>query len=156
MTYEPSVMKYLYGKKALTVESYDTVSHALDLMESANESVIGIQNFGKFAGIFTQSDFIKRVLRHNLNPSITSVYDVMTPNPQSVAPDCGVTAAYEIMVRRGINHLPVVDRETGLRGIITEEDLRADVQDWMDKTLREYKMVMGYIHGESYGMGSNY
>ena len=112
MTYEPSVMKYLYGKRPLTVESYETVSHALDVMENANKNAIGVQNFGKFAGIFTQSDFIKRVLRHDLNPHITSIYDVMTANPQTVTPDCGITAAYEIMVRRGINHLPVVDRET--------------------------------------------
>ena len=156
MTYEPSVMKYLYGKRPLTVESYDTVSHAIDLMENANKNAIGVQNFGKFAGIFTQSDFIKRVLRHDLNPGTTSIYDVMTAHPQIVTPDCGITTAYEIMVRRAINHLPVVDHETGLKGIITAEELRADVQDWMDKTIKEYKMVMGYIHGESYGIGSHY
>ena len=47
----------------------------------------------------------------------------MTPNPVTVRPDTPVAEAQALMRSKKFHHLPVVDREQRLVGIVTEKDL---------------------------------
>ena len=49
----------------------------------------------------------------------------MTPDPQHIEADASALAALELMIERGIRHLPVVDRQGRLCGILSIDDLRA-------------------------------
>jgi acetoin utilization protein AcuB len=51
------------------------------------------------------------------------VKERMTRNPLIIRPDTPVTEAQEMMKSRKIHHLPVLDREERLVGIVTEKDL---------------------------------
>lgn len=53
-----------------------------------------------------------------------TVGDVMKRRPATVAPDAPVAEAAELMRRRRIRHLPVVDERRRLRGIITDRDVQ--------------------------------
>lgn len=53
------------------------------------------------------------------------VQDRMTPNPVTVSPDTTHRQAAEIVREQGIHHLPVVDDNGKLIGIVVEEDLLA-------------------------------
>jgi acetoin utilization protein AcuB len=52
------------------------------------------------------------------------VRDVMTPDPQTIAPTATLAAARERMDRGGFRHLPVVDERRHVVGIVTDRDLR--------------------------------
>jgi acetoin utilization protein AcuB len=51
------------------------------------------------------------------------VKERMTRNPLFIRPDTPVTEAQEMMKSQKIHHLPVLDREERLVGIVTEKDL---------------------------------
>jgi CBS domain-containing protein len=53
------------------------------------------------------------------------VRDIMTRNPICIEPNAPLGTAIETMVQRKIRHLPVVDDEGAVVGIITDRDLRS-------------------------------
>jgi CBS domain-containing protein/RNA polymerase-binding transcription factor DksA len=54
-----------------------------------------------------------------------NVSQFMTYDPETIEADAPVLAALDLMLDRGIRHLPVVDRRERLRGIVSIDDLRA-------------------------------
>ena len=57
-------------------------------------------------------------------PESMRVADCMTRGVATIHSDALAQGAAEMMRRRRIRHLPVVDRENGLVGIVTDRDLR--------------------------------
>ena len=53
------------------------------------------------------------------------VRDVMTKNPMTIDPEAPVETAVATMRERRMRHLPVVDGEGRLIGIVTDRDLRS-------------------------------
>lgn len=53
------------------------------------------------------------------------VKDIMTRNPISIEPEAPLGTAVDVMVHRKIRHLPVVDAQGAIVGIITDRDLRS-------------------------------
>ena len=53
------------------------------------------------------------------------VRDIMTRNPTTIEPGTPVGTAVAVMVERKIRHLPVVDEQGAVIGIITDRDLRS-------------------------------
>jgi CBS domain-containing protein len=53
------------------------------------------------------------------------VKDIMTRNPITIDPDAPLGTAMAVMVDRKIRHLPVVDEQGAVVGIITDRDLRS-------------------------------
>ena len=53
------------------------------------------------------------------------IYDHMTPAPITVTPDQTVAEAIEILQQYNIRHLPVVDEQGILLGILSDRDLRS-------------------------------
>jgi len=51
------------------------------------------------------------------------VRHIMTPNVISVSSSAKVNDAIDLMVKRNVGCLPIVDKETRLRGIVTERDI---------------------------------
>ena len=55
----------------------------------------------------------------------TTVRDVMTTRPITIDPEAPLATAIAVMREKEIRHLPVVDDESRLVGIITDRDLRS-------------------------------
>ncbi|HXD98374.1 MAG TPA: CBS domain-containing protein [Candidatus Acidoferrum sp.] len=53
------------------------------------------------------------------------VRDVMTATPMTIDPEAPVETAVAVMRERGLRHLPVVNAEGRLIGIVTDRDLRS-------------------------------
>jgi predicted transcriptional regulator len=156
MRHNDTVSKFLGNRHTAILESCHSVSHALDLMENNGLDAIGVQTFGRFSGLFTRSDFVKRVLRQNLNPNRTILFDVMTVSPFTIPHDTKISLAYRIMKDQKISHLPVLDiYEDVFLGMITEEDLRNDVCTFMDQFAGRDKAMLGYFNEESYALCAN-
>jgi len=74
-------------------------------------------------GIVTDRDVVIEVTAVDLNPNVITVGDIMGPELVTVRDDDGAFEAMDIMRRKGVRRLPVVDREGGLAGIISADDL---------------------------------
>lgn len=53
------------------------------------------------------------------------VRELMTATPMTIDPEAPVETAAAVMRERGLRHLPVVDREGRLIGMLTDRDLRS-------------------------------
>ena len=139
---------------ALTVDSCNTVSHALDLMDRYRCHAVGVTVNGFFAGLFTRSDFIKRVVRQDLDAGKVAVGSVMTMNPIVIAAGSDIKEAYYLMCCDNYSHLPVIDGDK-LLGIISEHDLRKDVAYDLKNTQKKNE-IMESMFREPYGLCASY
>jgi signal-transduction protein with cAMP-binding, CBS, and nucleotidyltransferase domain len=85
-------------------------------------SVLILDASGNMLGILTERDLMTRVLAKALNPETTTVAEVMTHNPQCVAPETKVSDAVLIMIERGFRHLPIVTPALKILGVFSVRD----------------------------------
>ncbi|MEB2837268.1 MAG: CBS domain-containing protein [Desulfurococcales archaeon] len=110
----------------VTMPPTATVEEAVKLMAERDiGSILVVDESGRLAGIFTERDAVKRVLAQGRDPRSTRLSEVMTPNPITIDVDSPVEDAVRLMERKRIRHLPVVDREGRLVGIVSLRDIEA-------------------------------
>jgi len=98
-----------------------TVKEAVKQMVKRNVGSILIVENDKLVGIFTERDLMKMVAEDK--PVYTAIGDVMTKDPVSLRPDDPLSKAALIMSERGFRHIPIVDDEGKLVGIISSRDI---------------------------------
>jgi CBS domain-containing protein len=77
-------------------------------------------------GILTSTDFV-RIVANQKPKDETPVSKYVSTDPVTTTAQATVTEAADAMVERGIHHLPVVDDDEGVIGIVTTTDLAAYV-----------------------------
>jgi CBS domain-containing protein len=77
-------------------------------------------------GILTSTDFV-RIVANQKPKDETPVSRYVSTDPVTTTAQATVTEAADAMVERGIHHLPVVDDDEGVIGIVTTTDLAAYV-----------------------------
>ena len=107
-----------------------TVGPELSLREAAEsirERGVGslvVADDGDLAGILTRTDFV-RAAAEGRDPSTTTVAEFATDLVETTTANTSVVNAADAMVDRGVHHLPVVDPDEGVVGIVTSTDLTA-------------------------------
>jgi len=76
-------------------------------------------------GMFSERDVLQRVVAEGLDPAQTTVGDVMTVEVACCTPETTLEEARGAMKNRRIRHLPVVDGDSRLLGLISIGDLNA-------------------------------
>jgi len=84
-------------------------------------SIVVIDDEGRCIGIFTERDVIRSIA--DGFPLDTPIGEVMTKRPITIRADTSISEAKAIMVTHGIRHLPVVDDEGRVLGMVSVRDL---------------------------------
>jgi CBS domain-containing protein len=75
-----------------------------------------------------------RVVAEGRDPSDTRVGDVMTRNPQTIDPDKPFEHALHIMYEGGFRHVPVVEDDGRLIGMVSARDaLGPELREFADE-----------------------
>jgi len=74
-------------------------------------------------GIVTDRDIVVEVVAAGVNPEGLKLGDIMGPDVATVRESEGLFEALRYMRDKGVRRIPVVDREGGLVGILTLDDL---------------------------------
>ncbi|MGZ5030980.1 MAG: KpsF/GutQ family sugar-phosphate isomerase [Methylobacter sp.] len=99
------------------------ISHALLEMTEKKLGMTAIVDAdNRVTGIFTDGD-LRRMLSRNLDVHKTSIAEVMTPNCTVVSADILAAEAMQIMERKKINALIVVDEQQRAIGALNMHDL---------------------------------
>ena len=77
---------------------------------------------GRLQGLVTDRDLVTRCIASGRNPGITKVSQIMTGSVVGIPPDLETREAAEIMGRRQIRRLPVLENEK-LCGMVSLGDL---------------------------------
>lgn len=110
-------------KPITTVGPDDTVKTAMDLMLARDIGAVLVVDGGKLVGIFTERDCVHKVSALGINPQETLVRTVMTARVRFISPDMEVSQGLALMTERFFRHLPVLDEQQNILGIVSIGDL---------------------------------
>ncbi|KAI9486163.1 MAG: hypothetical protein EXX96DRAFT_516029 [Benjaminiella poitrasii] len=79
------------------------------MMKELGTTAVLVTKHHHLAGIFTSKDIVLRVIAAGLNPENCTVVRVMTPNPDTAAPDTTVIDALKLMNEGHYLNLPVLE-----------------------------------------------
>jgi CBS domain-containing protein len=114
-----------------------TVREAVDLMAKRHiGAVMVVSGSNRLEGIFTERDVLMRVVARGRDPGTTRISEVMTANPETIAPDLLALDALQRMKTKGFRHLPVVD-DGKLVGIVSIRDLYDAVTHQLEEDIQE-------------------
>jgi CBS domain-containing protein len=138
-------VKDLMTRGIISVLPESTVVEAVKVMSNRDISSLLVMKEGKYVGIFTDRDVMKKVVALGLDPKLTIVGDIMSFPLITVSEDTGIEAAAEKMRERKIRRLVVknkirrlvVKNESGVVGIISETDI-ARVEPELHLLIREH------------------
>jgi CBS domain-containing protein len=115
----------LMSEPVLTVDRDDDAGEVAQAMvESEVHSVVVIDEACHPVGILTSTDYL-RMTAESVNPHTEAVESVMTTGIVTTTADEPVEAAAARMAEHGLGHLPVVDSEDVVTGILSATDLTA-------------------------------
>ena len=78
---------------------------------------------GRVVGVFTERDVLNNVTPRREQTLDRPVADMMTTDPVVLGEDESVLVAINKMSIGGFRHIPVVDENRGLRGILSGRDI---------------------------------
>ncbi|KAE8148161.1 hypothetical protein BDV25DRAFT_158883 [Aspergillus avenaceus] len=132
----PGTVLALKPTQALQIKPNTTVAEAAQLMAAKREDcVLVTDDDDRIAGIFTAKDLAFRVVGDGKRARHTTVEEIMTGNPLCARTDTSATDALDLMVRKGFRHLPVMDENQDISGVL---DITKCFYDAMEKLERAY------------------
>lgn len=109
------------GHDVVTAAPTDTVLECIATMVKENVGSIVITEGDAIDGIFTERDYLRRIVLHGRTSRTTPVEDVMTREVLYVKPDHTIEHCLQVMTAQKCRHLPVV-KDGVLDGIISIGD----------------------------------
>ncbi len=101
-----------------------TVREAAKKMAEVNVGCVCIlDEKGRLLGLFTERDILKRVLLKDLRTDATRVSEVMTRQIVTARPEQPHTDGMRLMREHHIRHLPVVEPDGTVLGVLSIRDL---------------------------------
>lgn len=117
---------------ALSDAPDDTLAEASAKMWRQQTGSLLIMEDGDLIGIVTERDLL-RAVGEGHDPKSVSLRDVMTSEVVTVGSDLSVREAAQIMFDKWFRHLPVVDSEGSVVGIVSLRDLNGLVAQGMEE-----------------------
>jgi CBS domain-containing protein len=134
---------------AATVSPETTVFEAVRLMSDERVGAVAVTaESGKLIGIFTERDLMIRVVLERKDPGKTRVGDVMTSHCISAKKDMSMGEALQIMTERHFRHLPVVDGDDRVIGLLSIRNL---LHNRVDKLSQELDSVVAFFTSDGGG-----
>ncbi|KAJ5611721.1 hypothetical protein N7528_008826 [Penicillium herquei] len=132
----PGTVLALKPSQALQIKPNLSIAEAAQLMAAKREDcVLVTDDDERISGIFTAKDLAFRVVGMGLKAREVSVAEIMTKNPLCARTDTSATDALDLMVRKGFRHLPVMDENQDISGVL---DITKCFYDAMEKLERAY------------------
>lgn len=110
------------GNEVLTVDENSTVYEAIEIMEARGVGSIIVTSNAKTVGIFTERDYLRRIVLQGRTSRTTLTGEAMTSNLITVEPGASVQDCMALMTQHHIRHLPVTDSGR-LIGILSIGDI---------------------------------
>ena len=119
-------IQHLLDEKArspVTVAPGDTAQRALTLLAEHDIGAVLVLEAGRVVGVFSERDFARKVALPGKSSQDTRIHEVMSGHVFYVTTSQTVEECLAIMTDRHIRHLPVVDEDQNLLGILSIGDL---------------------------------
>lgn len=140
-------------KNPVTIGPGASIEEAAALMRDHRiHSLPVVDEAGNLEGILTDTDLLGAISKAAMparNLGAVRVAEVMTPDPTTVELDADIEDAAGKLLEGGFRHLPVVDADGRLTGMISERDVRSalgtDLVDWGSMDMQRLEEVIGNV-----------
>ena len=105
-----------------------TVLEATLAMERSDLGSLAVVEGRELIGLVTERD-LRRTLAQSLDPEVVVVSAIMSKDPDTFDPDLDVWDAAAWMAESGYRHLPVVNDDGALLGVVSIRDLLKSLVD---------------------------
>jgi CBS domain-containing protein len=133
------------GSRVASIHPDASVFEAAVAMNDQKIGALLVIEDGRMAGIFTERDILRRVVAQRRDAAATLVREVMTTEVACCQLHTTVDEARGVMKNRRIRHLPVVDENDKLLGLISIGDLNAHQNNTQEQTIH---LLHQYIYGQ--------
>ena len=118
------------SKPLTTVPPDATVQQALELMRDRDIGAVMVVEGNRLKGIFSERDCLHKIASAGLDPREIKLSEVMTTKVRYITPDTEVSQGLALMTERFLRHLPVLDGQQNILGIVSIGDLvKAKISD---------------------------
>ena len=107
----------------VTVIPAATVLDAVQIMDRENIGAVAIVEGGVLHGIFSERDVMLRVLLGRRDPEKTLIREVMTSPVETIHRSANADDALKMMLEKHIRHLPVINNDGSLSGMLSIRNL---------------------------------
>ena len=111
------------NRPPITVSPEATVFDAVKLMQEKDIGAVMVVEGNKLVGIFTERDCLHKITAGEMSPRETKVRNIMTGKVRFVTPVITVSEGLALMTERHFRHLPVLDEQENILGIVSIGDL---------------------------------
>jgi len=111
------------AEKFITVDRDVTVRKAAEIMRDSGIGSIFVTRDGKIIGILTDTDLLRRLVAAGLDPTQTTVEQIMSAPIKTIDENKTLLDANDVMAKEHIRHLGVSSQDGSLSGMISVRDL---------------------------------
>ncbi|MBK6357610.1 MAG: CBS domain-containing protein [Betaproteobacteria bacterium] len=101
----------------------DTVFHALTVMAKHEVGAVLVLDGEQLVGIFSERDYARKIILQGKTSKETQVSEIMSDKVAYVTPNVSLDECMALMTEKHFRHLPVLDDEGSVLGIISIGDL---------------------------------
>jgi CBS domain-containing protein len=100
-----------------------SVYSAIELMAEKRVGALLVVDEGHLVGVISERDYARKVILNGRSSKDTFIREIMTPSPITITCDTSVEDAMRTMTENRIRHLPVVNSEGNVAGVLSLGDL---------------------------------
>ena len=131
------LVRDIMSKDVKTVRNDTSVKEVIALMNKFDKDAILVEQSGKPTGIITVKDVLVRAVEHGV-PLSTIIARMVYTNPLvTIDEEATVEEAAKLMKEWRIKHLPIVDKNGALVGMLNDRDVIYSVPSLMS-TMEEF------------------
>jgi len=111
------------GHDIWSISPDTTVYEALQMMADKNVGALVVLENGELVGIFSERDYARKIVLQGKTSRQTAVSEIMTSRVNCVHPEQTTDECMALMTAKHIRHLPVLDEDDRLVGVISIGDV---------------------------------
>jgi len=150
-------IKYIMTTELVTAKPSESVSAVVQRMKEKRLGAILVADGDELKGVFSERDLLTRVVSEGLDANTTNVMNVATTDLITVNEDEHVKVCAELIDKHNFRHLPIVNGEGKLAGVISSRDffkyVTKELEGVIDKVRSKEGVTEAFDPYEFFGGG---